>query len=385
MFIDEAIITVRAGRGGDGCVSFRREKFVPKGGPDGGDGGDGGDVILVVDPNLRTLLRFRHERRFDAGHGQPGRGKQMIGRSGADVVIRLPRGTLVEELPGPAASIDLVEPGQDIVIARGGRGGKGNIHFKSATRRVPRIATDGTEGETRELKLTLKLLADVGLVGLPNVGKSTLLSRLSAATPKIGDFPFTTLAPNLGIVALGPYDSLVLADLPGLIEGASEGKGLGHRFLRHVERSRALLFLIDAASEDPRRDLETLKRELEAFSPALLTRPAIVCYSRADIAVGARLPKLEGETPHRISAHTGAGLPELLHRLGRLVRELDAAELGAERVTDRSSAVPEDLAPGTGAFADRLDDSAELGPHPWPRRHYFESVLDDALAEPAQG
>ncbi|MBK8230271.1 MAG: GTPase ObgE [Candidatus Eisenbacteria bacterium] len=374
MFIDEAVITVRAGRGGDGCISFRREKYVPKGGPDGGDGGNGGDVIFVVDRNLRTLLRFRHERKFAAESGQSGMGKQMFGKRGEDITISVPAGTLVEDTMNGRILADLVDPGQRIVLAHGGRGGKGNVHFKTSTRRVPRIATDGTEGEEYELKLTLKLLADVGLVGLPNVGKSTLLARLSNAQPKVGNFAFTTIQPNLGIVPVSEFDSLVLADLPGLIEGASEGKGLGHRFLRHVERSRVLLVLIDAGSTRPKKDLAVLLAELEAWSPALLRRPRLVCYSRADLAVGKRLPVLGDESPTpRISAHTGAGVPELLRRLALLVRETEAVE-GTNLEVLRALIEAHPSEEGR-AFADRIDLGESLGETPWPRQPYREVAL----------
>ncbi|MCC7143913.1 MAG: GTPase ObgE [Candidatus Eisenbacteria bacterium] len=374
MFIDEAVITVRAGRGGDGCISFRREKYVPKGGPDGGDGGNGGDVIFVVDRNLRTLLRFRHERKFAAESGQSGMGKQMFGKRGEDITISVPAGTLVEDTMNGRILADLVDPGQRIVLAHGGRGGKGNVHFKTSTRRVPRIATDGTEGEEYELKLTLKLLADVGLVGLPNVGKSTLLARLSNAQPKVGNFAFTTIQPNLGIVPVSEFDSLVLADLPGLIEGASEGKGLGHRFLRHVERSRVLLVLIDAGSTRPKKDLAVLLAELEAWSPALLRRPRLVCYSRADLAVGKRLPVLGDESPTpRISAHTGAGVPELLRRLALLVRETEAVE-GTNLEVLRALIEAHPSEEGR-AFADRIDLGENLGETPWPRQPYREVAL----------
>ncbi|MFN8546910.1 MAG: GTPase ObgE [Candidatus Eisenbacteria bacterium] len=373
MFIDEAVIQVRGGRGGDGCVSFRREKYIPKGGPDGGDGGDGGDVIFVVDPNLRTLLRFRHDRRFAAEAGDPGHKKQMFGKRGADIVITVPLGTVVEQLPDGPLVADLVEPWQRLVIARGGRGGKGNVHFKSSTRRVPRIATDGTEAEERELRLTLKLLADVGLVGLPNVGKSTLLARVSNATPKIGDFAFTTLHPSLGIAPVSDLDSLVLADLPGLIEGAADGRGLGHRFLRHVERSRVLLILIDAGSPHPKKDLAVLERELTAWSPALARRPRLLCYSRADLAGGRRLPRLGTEQTPRISAATGEGVADLLRRLLALVREVESKEgrnVDLLRELDREAGVQ-----GQGevrAFADRVDEGGDLGATPWPRRHFVQ-------------
>jgi GTPase len=412
MFIDEAVIQVRAGNGGNGCVSFRREKFVPKGGPDGGDGGDGGDVWLVVDPNVHTLLRFRHEHLFAAGSGADGSGKQMSGEGGRDSYIAVPAGTVIEEAQSRRPVADLVTPGQRVLVARGGHGGRGNVHFKSATRRAPRIATPGGTGEETELRLTLKLLADVGLVGLPNVGKSTLLRRLSNATPKIGDYQFTTLQPNLGIVAIGEYDSFVMADLPGLVEGAHEGRGLGLRFLRHIERTRLLLFLVDAASPHPSQDLQTLLNELEAFSRALGKRPRLVAYSRADLVPDTgELPTLLGQEPLRISASTGAGIPELLEELGTRLRELREAEpltaaalLALDLVENADEgdepgagddAVADEVAgEGAGAtsegaaavqqngrgrgghrvpfFADRADRRLPLGPRPWPQTRLVE-------------
>jgi GTP-binding protein len=403
MFIDEAVIQVRAGSGGDGRVSFRREKFVPKGGPDGGDGGQGGDVLLVVDPNMRTLQRFRHESRFAAEDGEPGGRKQMSGRSGADCVIRVPAGTLVQDsfTGGPVA--DLVAPGDRAVVARGGRGGKGNVHFKSSVRRAPRKATPGASGAERELRLTLKLLADVGLVGLPNVGKSTLLRRLSNATPRIGDFPFTTLRPNLGIVSLDEEESFVMADLPGLVEGAHQGRGLGLRFLRHIERTRLLLFLIDAASPNPDHDLRTLLAELGAFSVALARRPRLLCLSRCDLVPPLAVSGLlEGEVPARISAATGEGIAELLGLLRTRLHEIwradatepvpeDAAAYAQrqgqgparERENERESGQEQEQqqeqenasrrGPAEICFADRVDQGLPLGATPWPRRFYLEA------------
>ena len=384
MFIDEAAILVRSGKGGDGCISFRREKYVAKGGPDGGDGGRGGDVVLEVDPHLRTLLPFRHEREFQAQNGQPGMGKQMFGRDGEDKVVPVPRGTLVEDEAGRVVA-DLVSPGQRVVVARGGKGGKGNVHFKSSTRQVPRIATDGQSGEESTLKLTLKLLADVGLVGLPNVGKSTLMRRISNATPRIGDYHFTTIRPNLGIVDLGEYRSVVVADLPGLIEGASEGRGLGHQFLRHVERTRVLVFLIDAASARPQHDLDVLLGELRAFRPALLERPRLICYSRADLVVGQELPPLGEQEPLRISAHTGDGVDVLLKELAALFGRLEYEEGPAPMLVDieleerkaggtrgRQGTLADEET-GTEAlggdlfFAELVDQGAHLGPFPWPK------------------
>jgi GTPase len=369
MFIDEATIQLRAGKGGNGCVSFRREKFVPRGGPDGGDGGNGGSVLLVVDPNLHTLLSFRHQNRFAAGNGEHGKGKQMFGRTGSDCVIRVPAGTVVQEWPSQIPMADLVVAGDSLVGARGGRGGKGNVHFKTSRRRAPRFATPGAPGEERSLRLTLKLLADVGLVGLPNVGKSTLLRRLSNATPKVGDFAFTTLQPNLGIVSLGDYDSFVLADLPGLVEGAHQGKGLGTRFLRHIERTRLLLLLIDRASPHPEEDVETLLHELGSFSAALLKRPRILCFSRIDLAPDAT-PILAGETVPAISAHTGQGIPELLQKIGEQLLHLRLRDQAALEMPEEGSAavLPEEPA----SFADRVDAGEDLGPCPWPRRFLSE-------------
>ncbi|MFA7443529.1 MAG: GTPase ObgE, partial [Lysobacteraceae bacterium] len=245
--VDEAEILVKAGDGGNGCVSFRREKFIPLGGPDGGDGGNGGSVWLLADENLNTLVDFRHQRRFRAQRGENGMGSQMYGKGGEDVVVRVPIGTVVTELDSGEVLGDLTEHQQKLKVAQGGKGGLGNIHFKSSTNRAPRRATPGTPGEERNLKLELKLLADVGLLGFPNAGKSTFIRAVSAATPKVADYPFTTLYPNLGVVRLGPDHSFVIADIPGLIEGAAEGAGLGVAFLKHLQRTRLLLHLVDMA------------------------------------------------------------------------------------------------------------------------------------------
>ncbi|MBM3324653.1 MAG: GTPase ObgE, partial [Calditrichaeota bacterium] len=280
-FVDQAVITVKAGDGGKGCVSFRREAFVPKGGPDGGNGGRGGDILFRADPHLSTLLDFHYKKDYRADDGSPGQGAKKSGRQGADLEIRVPCGTQVFE--GDRLIADFVKPEQRTCLARGGKGGRGNAEFATSTRQAPRYAEPGRLGEGRTLRLELKLLADVGLVGLPNVGKSTLLSVLTAARPKIAPYPFTTLVPNLGIVRPSELESFVLADLPGLIEGASVGKGLGHDFLRHIERTRVLLFLIDATSKHPREDLRVLKKELKAWSPDLTKRPALVVLSKCDL------------------------------------------------------------------------------------------------------
>ena len=286
MFADRASIHVVAGRGGNGCVSFRREKYVPKGGPDGGDGGDGGSVVLRVDPHLRTLLDFQSRTLFRAPSGAHGSGNQKFGRGGEDLRVAVPQGTLVLDEETGETLADLVKPDDTFVAARGGRGGRGNARFATATRQTPREAEPGGDGEERRLRLELRLIADVGLVGLPNVGKSTLLSRLSAARPKIADYPFTTLEPHLGLVRVREEQSFVMADLPGLIEGAHLGKGLGHEFLRHVWRTRLLLVLIDSLSEGPARDLAVLKREIAAYNPGLAEKPMLVALSRSDLAPG---------------------------------------------------------------------------------------------------
>jgi GTP-binding protein len=321
-FIDEAMIDVEGGRGGSGVVSFRREKYVPKGGPDGGDGGKGGDVVIEVDSNLSTLQDFRYRTRYRAERGEHGSGNNRTGAEGEDVVLRVPRGTLVRSAETGELLDDLTRPGQRSVVARGGRGGRGNAFFVRATRQAPRHAQEGEPGESRRIRLELKLLADVGLVGSPNAGKSTLLSRVSAARPRIADYPFTTLTPNLGVVAPDAERSFVMADIPGLIEGASEGRGLGVRFLRHIERTRVLCFLIDVLSPDPITEYEGLKAELRAWSPALLELPRIVAWSKADLAdppSGVDFP--DANATHVISSVTGRGLDALANDLWARVQE----------------------------------------------------------------
>ena len=324
MFVDEAKITVKAGNGGDGCMSFRREKFVPRGGPDGGDGGDGGRVILKSDGSLSTLVSLRYTPHIEGGRGTHGKGKTLTGARGKDAVIRVPPGTLVRG-EDRELIIDLVEDGEEHVLLKGGRGGRGNARFKSPTVQAPRRADRGKPGEEKTLYLELKLLADVGLVGFPNAGKSTLLSRLSAAHPKIADYPFTTLQPYLGIVSWSEYESFVMADLPGLIEGAHEGKGLGSRFLRHIERTRTLLFMLDCTSEQPAEDLASLRAELGQFSPALLDKPCAVAFTKSDL-LGPEPdfddPLKDQEMPQfLISSVSGQGLPKLVAHLGQLVKE----------------------------------------------------------------
>jgi GTP-binding protein len=324
MFIDEATITVESGGGGDGCMSFRREKYVPRGGPNGGDGGDGGDVVFRADANLATLLDFRYRPRIAAQRGTHGKGKDMTGSRGADALIRVPLGTLVRDEEGNLLA-DLVEAGQEFVLLKGGRGGRGNSRFVTSRHQAPRRADPGEPGQQAVVRLELRLLADVGLVGFPNAGKSTLLSRLSAAHPKIADYPFTTLEPQLGIVGWAEYESFVLADLPGLIEGAHQGRGLGLRFLRHIERTRILLFALDCTSLTPVADLETLRRELGHFDPGLLEKPYAIAFTKADLLgpeahfadpfAGAEAPRF------LISGVSGQGLRELVVRLGAQVKE----------------------------------------------------------------
>ena len=320
-FIDEAVIDVEAGAGGSGVVSFRREKYVPKGGPDGGDGGKGGDVVIEVDPNLSTLQDFRYRTRYKAARGEHGSGNNRTGAEGADVVLKVPPGTLVREAESGEKLADLTGAGERSIVARGGRGGKGNAFFARATRQAPRFAQEGEPGERRRIALELKLLADVGLVGSPNAGKSTLLSRVSAARPRIADYPFTTLTPNLGVVAPDAERSFVMADIPGLIEGASEGRGLGIRFLKHLERTRVLCFLIDVTTADPRAEYEALKGELGAWSPGLLALPRVVAWSKADLAEppdGVEFP--DALATHVISSVTGRGLDALVNDLWARVR-----------------------------------------------------------------
>lgn len=288
-FVDEATIMVEAGRGGNGCVSFRREKYIPRGGPDGGDGGGGGSIWLVAKAGLTTLVDFRTQRRFRAQSGQPGAGRQKSGASGDDLEVPVPVGTLVYEADTGEFIGDLAQSSSRLLVAHGGRGGLGNVHFKSSVNRAPRRFTPGTEGESRRLRLELKLLADVGLVGLPNAGKSSLLAAVSAARPKVAGYPFTTLYPELGVVRLGPERSFVIADVPGLIEGAAGGHGLGTRFLRHVERTRLLFHLVDLAPAegfDP-GVVRTIERELAEHSPQLAARERWLVFSKADLLTSA--------------------------------------------------------------------------------------------------
>jgi GTP-binding protein len=326
VFVDEVEIQVRAGDGGRGCVSFRREKFVPRGGPDGGDGGRGGSVILEADEGLGTLLDFRYKRHYTARRGGHGEGSDRHGKNGPDLVLRVPVGTTVRDRDTGLLLGDLTADGERLDVARGGRGGRGNARFATSTHRAPRHAEPGEAGEERGLRLELRLLADVGVVGFPNAGKSTLVARLSAARPKIADYPFTTLVPTLGLVRLDEDRSFVIADVPGLIPGAAEGKGLGLRFLRHLERTRLLVHLLDldpATGRDPVEDWQTIQAELEAYSPGLAARPQLVAANKTDLeGAAARLKRVVAFGRRRrlpvipLAARTGEGLAELRAAIG---------------------------------------------------------------------
>ena len=322
MFIDRAVVHVAAGSGGSGATSFRREKFVPKGGPDGGDGGHGGSVFVRADPQLTTLLDYRYRQNWEAESGARGQHKNMTGRSAEDLELPVPAGTEVRDTSGNLLG-ELVAPGDRLLVARGGRGGRGNTHFATSTHQSPREHEPGEPGEERSIELVLKLIADVGLLGEPNAGKSTLLSVISAARPKIADYPFTTLEPGLGVVGLGDGRSFVVADIPGIIEGAHAGKGLGLRFLQHIERTRLIAVLIPVDSADPQATYDLLRREAASYSAALAAKPHVVVLTKADLlAPGTPPPKLRVDVPvHVISAASGAGVPSLLEALWTLLRE----------------------------------------------------------------
>jgi GTP-binding protein len=329
MFIDYAKILVRSGKGGDGLVAFRREKYVPKGGPAGGNGGDGGNVYIVADKNVNTLLDFKYKKIFVAGNGERGGSSLKDGKSGEDVYIRVPVGTVVKLEGNDEVLFDLTYDGQTEVLAKGGRGGRGNANFATSTRQAPRFAEPGKPGEEKKLILELKLIADVGLVGFPNAGKSTLISRISAAKPKIADYPFTTLEPVLGIVNYKDYNSFTVADIPGIIEGAHKGKGLGIQFLRHIERTRILLFLIDITSSDYKKDFKTLYNELKFYSPKLVEKKILVSLSKADLLTDDEIEKVKKtkirgvkNKPIVFSAVTGFGLPTLIETLWNELTEL---------------------------------------------------------------
>jgi len=332
MFIDYVEIEVTAGNGGHGCVSFRTEKFVPKGGPDGGDGGKGGDIIGLADPHLTTLLDYRYRCHYKAANGQPGSGALKTGKSSQDTVLRLPVGTIIADLETGQPIADLDEPDGRAIIAKGGRGGYGNAHYKSPVNQAPRIAQDGQPGQQKRVSLELKLLADVGLVGQPNAGKSTILATFSAARPKIADYPFTTLVPNLGIVKLREFKSCVMADIPGLIEGSSQGKGLGHQFLKHIQRTRLLVYVIDINEPDIQKTLNALKKELDDFDTGLAEGPLLVTVTKVDTVDQHELKEISRGLPDDyiyLSAVTGEGANTFIQAIEQ---KLDQQR--AERKTD---------------------------------------------------
>lgn len=331
-YFDEARISVRAGNGGDGIVSFRREKFEPTGGPAGGDGGRGGSVYFVCDPTLNTLLLFQHKRLFEADNGKPGGRKNMTGKSGNDLEIKVPPGTVIRDADTDDVLGDITDSKQRVMVAKGGHGGKGNQHFASSRNQAPRIAEKGEPGEGREIKLELKLIADLGIVGVPNAGKSTFLAAVSAAKPKIANYPFTTLTPNLGVAELGNYATVVLADIPGLIEGAHMGAGLGFAFLRHVQRTRVLIHILDGLATNPLGDFGQILTELSLFDEAILQKPMIVGFNKIDVPEAAeRWPQVKKEIEAKgyeimaISAAGRLGTRELLQRATQLLEEAPPA------------------------------------------------------------
>ena len=337
MFADSAKIIIKSGKGGDGHVSFRREKYVPNGGPDGGDGGHGGNLIFQVDDGLNTLNDFRHKRKYAAGHGEDGRKRNCHGRNGEDLVIKVPAGTIIRDAESDKVIADMSGENRRQIILKGGRGGLGNQHFATATMQAPKYAQPGQPGIELEVRLELKVIADVGLVGFPNVGKSTLLSRVTNAQPKIANYHFTTLNPNLGVVDLDGTNGFVIADIPGLIEGASEGVGLGHAFLKHIERTKVMIHIVDAASvegRDPIADIYAINQELENFNPKLMEKPQVIAANKIDAIFDeaeSALPVLKAEFEPKgiqvfpISAVSGQGLKELLYYVNEMLGKLDQA------------------------------------------------------------
>ena len=330
MFIDYAEVSIIAGKGGDGAVTFRREKYVPKGGPSGGNGGNGGNVIIEAHHNLSTLLDFRYKKKYKASNGDIGGNSRKDGKNGQDVIIKVPVGTIIKDAETDKVLFDLDEDGKRVIAAKGGKGGKGNSNFATPTNQAPRYAEPGRAGEEKNIIFELKLIADVGLVGFPNAGKSTLISRISAARPKIADYPFTTLEPNLGIVQYKDYKSFTVADIPGIIEGAHEGKGLGLKFLRHIERTKILLFLIDITSENYSKDFDILLNELKSHSKKLALKNKILVLSKADLVEEAEIKKIlkkkiknTDNKIHIISAVTGQGIEDLLDILWEMIQKED--------------------------------------------------------------
>ena len=397
MFVDVAKIRIKAGKGGDGCIGFHREKYIAAGGPDGGDGGKGGDVVFVVDNHMATLLDFRYKKKYVAANGEPGGTKKCFGKDGADIIIKVPRGTLIKDGETGALIHDMSDD-EPFVAARGGRGGWGNAHFATPTRQAPRFAKPGQEGDERFIILELKLIADVGLIGFPNVGKSTLLSMISAARPKIANYHFTTLAPNLGVVFVAEGSSFVCADIPGIIEGAAEGAGLGHDFLRHIDRCRLLVHVVDAAGSegrDPVEDLETINRELKQYSEVLSQRPQIVVANKCDILdpESDNLQRLQAKCDElgcqlfRMSAAANQGVKELVYHVWNELEKLPPVEVfEAEMTLDEPVLNPErdiQITRGddavfyvTGAWVEKIVGSVNFGEY--ESRMYFERTLRKA-------
>ena len=397
MFVDVAKIRIKAGKGGDGCIGFHREKYIASGGPDGGDGGKGGDVVFVVDNHMATLLDFRYKKKYVAANGEPGGTKKCFGKDGADIIIKVPRGTLIKDGETGALIHDMSDD-EPFVAARGGRGGWGNAHFATPTRQAPRFAKPGQEGDERFIILELKLIADVGLIGFPNVGKSTLLSMISAARPKIANYHFTTLAPNLGVVFVAEGSSFVCADIPGIIEGAADGAGLGHDFLRHIERCRLLVHVVDAAGSegrDPVEDLETINRELKQYSEVLSLRPQIVVANKCDILdpESDNLQRLQAKCDElgcqlfQMSAAANQGVKELVYHVWNELEKLPPVEVfEAEMTLDEPVLNPErdiQITRGddavfyvTGAWVEKIVGSVNFGEY--ESRMYFERTLRKA-------
>ncbi|TFH87063.1 Obg family GTPase CgtA [Billgrantia azerbaijanica] len=383
-FVDEASIIVEAGKGGNGCLSFRREKFVPKGGPDGGDGGHGGSVYLVGDDSLNTLIDFKYQRFYAAENGRPGQGRQMSGRAGSDLVVKVPVGTTVIDEDTLEVIADITEADQQVLVAQGGRRGLGNIHFKSSTNRAPRKTTPGTPGERRPLRLEMKVMADVGLLGLPNAGKSTLIRAVSAAKPKVANYPFTTLVPNLGVVKLGTHEHFVMADVPGLIEGASDGAGLGLRFLKHLTRTRLLFHVVDVApfdESDPVESARAIAQELDQFSPTLAERPRWLVLNKLDLLpeeerearVAAIVEGLGWSGPvYRIAAIAGEGTDALVQAAYRWLTEQRRLEREDEAVAEREREMRERMEAEAVARAE-----ARLGRKRKPRDEDDDDDFDD--------
>ena len=373
MFADSARIIIKSGKGGDGHVSFRREKYVPNGGPDGGDGGKGGDVIFQVDEGLNTLTDFRHRRKYAAENGEEGRKRNCHGKNGADIIVKVPAGTIIRDAETDKVIADMSGDNTRQIILRGGRGGKGNQNYATATMQAPKYAQPGQPGIELEVRLELKVIADVGLVGFPNVGKSTLLSRVTNAQPKIANYHFTTLNPNLGVVDLDEGQGFVIADIPGLIEGASEGIGLGHEFLKHIERTKVMIHMVDAAStegRDPIADIYAINKELEAYNPELAKKPQVIAANKIDaIYVGDEDPveKLrqefepQGIRVFAISAVSGKGLKELLYAVNEMLQGMDSEPVVFEQEYDPSTAMYLDE-PYTVSYDEETDEFVVEGP-----------------------